>query len=144
MILTVAELALIGSAFVLGLRHGVDYDHIAAITDITSVQESSRKGIVLSSFYAVGHAIDVGVLGSFAVLLSFEDPGGFDRFMGRAVGLTLVILGLVVVYSLVTARNFKQPLSRGRLILNLYQAAKNKVLMIFRRTSLPSTSTPTY
>ena len=29
-------LALIGLGFALGLRHGIDWDHIAAITDITS------------------------------------------------------------------------------------------------------------
>lgn len=31
-----ASLAVIGGAFALGLRHGIDWDHIAAITDITS------------------------------------------------------------------------------------------------------------
>ena len=28
--------ALLGSALVLGIRHGIDWDHIAAIADITS------------------------------------------------------------------------------------------------------------
>lgn len=36
-------LALIVLGFVLGLRHGIDWDHIAAITDITSRQSETRK-----------------------------------------------------------------------------------------------------
>src|SRR3990170_1796666 len=30
------SLGVLGGAFALGLRHGIDWDHIAAITDITS------------------------------------------------------------------------------------------------------------
>ena len=36
---TTLHLALL-SAAVLGLRHGFDYDHIAAISDITSVEQT--------------------------------------------------------------------------------------------------------
>ena len=32
------------SAFFLGLRHGVDWDHIAAITDLSATQDSTRRG----------------------------------------------------------------------------------------------------
>ena len=39
----------IGSCALLGLRHGFDYDHLAAISDITAVQRTSRQGILLGS-----------------------------------------------------------------------------------------------
>ena len=35
------SLGVLGGAFALGLRHGIDWDHIAAITDITSTTASS-------------------------------------------------------------------------------------------------------
>src|SRR3990170_1906912 len=35
------SLGVLGGAFALGLRHGIDWDHIAAITDITSTTTSS-------------------------------------------------------------------------------------------------------
>ena len=38
------RLALI-SAAMLGFRHGLDYDHIAAITDISSVQSKARDAM---------------------------------------------------------------------------------------------------
>ncbi len=37
-----SDLLLIFSALVFGLRHGIDWDHIAAITDITASQETTR------------------------------------------------------------------------------------------------------
>src|SRR5260370_37349125 len=57
------KLALL-SAAVLGFRHGFDYDHIAAITDITSVQNTRMKSMQMGMVYALGHTMMVLVLGS--------------------------------------------------------------------------------
>jgi high-affinity nickel-transport protein len=48
------EITLISCA-VLGFRHGFDYDHIAAISDITSVQEKDRQacGSAFSTYSAM-------------------------------------------------------------------------------------------
>ena len=52
------------SAFLFGFRHGIDWDHIAAITDITSSQEDRRASVVFGTLYALGHALVVFVIGS--------------------------------------------------------------------------------
>jgi high-affinity nickel permease len=44
------------SCAVLGFRHGSDYDHIAAISDITSVQQKTSTAMRLGLLYALGHA----------------------------------------------------------------------------------------
>lgn len=126
MSLSTAELAVLGSAFVLGLRHGVDYDHIAAITDITSSQTSPRRGVLLSTFYAIGHGLVVLTLGAIAVALSLEVPEAVDSWMGRAVGITLVALGLFVLYTLVKTRGSVQRLpSRGAMLLKGLHALRH-------------------
>jgi len=56
------QLALLSCAL-LGLRHGFDYDHLAAISDITSVQRGWREGMRLGLLYALGHALTVALLG---------------------------------------------------------------------------------
>ena len=38
------SLGILGGAFALGLRHGIDWDHIAAITDITSTTAAAGSG----------------------------------------------------------------------------------------------------
>jgi len=93
------QLALL-SAAVLGFRHGFDYDHIAAISDITSVQTSRGRGMRLGLLYALGHAAMVAVLGSLVILFQLSLPRGMDRIAERLVGLTLLVLGVYVLGSL--------------------------------------------
>src|SRR5262245_43532589 len=93
------QLALLSAAF-LGFRHGFDYDHIAAISDITSVQTTGKKAMRLGLLYALGHAATVAVLGSLVMLFQLSLPPSIDRIAERLVGLTLVILGIYVLGSL--------------------------------------------
>jgi high-affinity nickel-transport protein len=92
----------LASAAILGFRHGFDYDHIAAISDITSVQTDRMRAMRLSLLYALGHAITVAALGSVVIFFQLSLPHGVDRIAERLVGLTLVILGAYVLGSLFT------------------------------------------
>ena len=94
----------VAATFFLGMRHGIDYDHIAAITDITSVQASRGRGMLLGLLYALGHGFVVATLGILAVALGVRLPEGADRLMERVVGLTLIALGGYVFYALVRHR----------------------------------------
>src|SRR5207249_5939724 len=84
------EVGLALTALGLGFRHGIDWDHIAALTDITGSQESGRRSMVLATMYALGHALVVLVLGVVAIALSAEIPHWLDEAMSRVVGFTLV------------------------------------------------------
>ncbi len=55
--LTTLHLALL-SAVVLGFKHGFDYDHIAAISDITSVEPSRAKGMRMGLVYVDRARVD--------------------------------------------------------------------------------------
>ena len=88
------------SAAILGFRHGFDYDHIAAISDITSVQTSRWRGMRLGLLYALGHAAMVAAMGSAVIIFQLSLPHGIDRIAERLVGLTLLILGVYVLGSL--------------------------------------------
>src|ERR1700756_5082300 len=89
-------LALLSTAL-LGFRHGFDYDHIAAITDITSVQSRPRDAMRYGLLYVAGHATTVAVLGTAAVAFRLALPAASDRWAERLVGLTLLLLGLYVL-----------------------------------------------
>jgi high-affinity nickel-transport protein len=142
----------------LGIRHGIDWDHIAAITDITSttaaasLAEAAHEGqhhsafghshfhggeqelrahdtgpgaatlapvmaarpglgwtrflsgqsdaIKLGTLYALGHGVVVIALGLAALAFGALLPEWLDPVMGRIVGVTLVALGLWVIYSI--------------------------------------------
>jgi high-affinity nickel permease len=85
------------SAAILGFRHGLDYDHIAAITDISSVQSRARDAMRYGLLYVVGHATTVALLGSAAVVFRIALPAASDRWAERLVGITLLLLGLYVL-----------------------------------------------
>src|SRR3984893_11882547 len=85
------------SAAVLGFRHGLDYDHIAAITDISSVQSKASDAMRYGLLYVAGHATTVALLGSLAVVFRLSLPAASDRWAERLVGITLVVLGLYVL-----------------------------------------------
>jgi high-affinity nickel permease len=110
---TSLQLALL-SAAILGFRHGFDYDHIAAITDITSVQTDRWRGMRLGLLYALGHAAMVAALGSAVIVFQLSLPHGVDRIAERLVGLTLLILGVYVLGSLLTGKSV--PRSRFHLM----------------------------
>jgi ABC-type nickel/cobalt efflux system permease component RcnA len=105
------------SALFLGLRHGVDWDHIAAITDLSVTQESPRRGLLLGLLYASGHGLVVLVIGSITIAAGRSLPDGIDEFMGRLVGVTLLLLGGYVLWSLWAHRDGFRMQSRWMLVI---------------------------
>ncbi|NNC92234.1 MAG: hypothetical protein HKN80_07045 [Acidimicrobiia bacterium] len=109
---------LIASAFFLGLRHGVDWDHLAAISDIAATQNSPRRGVVMSSLYVAGHAAIVLLIGTVAIVTGRNLPGWADTLMGMVVGWTLIILGVYVGYTLIRHRGTVPLRSRWMIVLS--------------------------
>lgn len=91
------RLAALSTAALLGFRHGLDYDHIAAITDLTSVQAKASDAMRAGLLYVAGHATTIFVLGAAAVAFRISLPAASDRWAERLVGLTLLILGIYVL-----------------------------------------------
>lgn len=100
------------SAAVLGFRHGLDYDHIAAITDISSVQSKARDAMRFGLLYVAGHATTVAILGSAAVVFRIALPPSSDRWAERLVGITLLVLGLYVLGTFFRPSSFRLSSSR--------------------------------
>lgn len=137
---TPLELALI-ACLSLGLRHGFDYDHLAAITDITSVQRGWREGMRLGLLYALGHALTVAVLGAGVIFLHLSLPAHLDAIGERLVGATLVVLAIYVLFTLWRSRRYlhagggHRHLNRSRIamLISGAQYANWRVRRIFDR-----------
>jgi high-affinity nickel-transport protein len=114
-------IGLVLTAFGFGFRHGIDWDHIAALTDITGSQEEGRRSMLLATMYALGHALVVFALGVAAIVLAERLPASVDGVMERVVGATLLLLGIYVVVALV--RQGRQFRMRSRWML-LFAAAR--------------------
>src|SRR5438093_309989 len=119
----IGGLSLLATGLLLGVRHGIDWDHIAAITDITSTttsveaaesQASSEpagarvtfrrleiRAMWLALLYAFGHAIVVFALGMLGLLIAAVG-GASSQGMGIAMLIAFTI-GLVISNSVVAA-----------------------------------------
>lgn len=93
-------LGLVLTAVLLGVRHGFDWDHIAAISDLTTSTTDRRRGFALSFIYSLGHAAVVFALGAAVIVFGSSIPDGLDEWAGRFAGVTLVGLGCWVVVGL--------------------------------------------
>src|ERR1039458_6736944 len=91
--------ALVSCTF-LGLQHGIDVDHVAAITDVTSIQRTPLDATRCGLLYAVGHAATVGLLGGGVITVKLAGPPEGSLWMERVIAMTLVLLGLYVCSSL--------------------------------------------
>ena len=129
---SVSSAGLLGTALVLGFRHGIDWDHLAAIADITGTvtAESSEKtgptsrvatgqrALFLATMYAAGHGAVVAALGALALAAGSMLPNWIDPIMERLVGMTLVVLGVWILFSaLHSARSGGRHTLRSRWML---------------------------
>jgi high-affinity nickel-transport protein len=102
------------TALVLGLRHGLDFDHIAAMLDMagTTVTESNAepkhfrfrellRTMKLPALYIFGHGLMTVILGVAALMFGAALPDWIDTLMERVVGITLLLLSLYLMFSLV-------------------------------------------
>jgi len=119
------------SAAVLGFRHGFDYDHIAAISDITSVEPSRGRAMRMGLIYVLGHAATVAALGAIVIFFQRSLPARIDGWSERAVGLTLVILGIYVLGTLFREKSSFKPRSRASLLIGAFRWAARKTRAIF-------------
>jgi high-affinity nickel-transport protein len=125
------------TAALLGFRHGFDYDHIAAITDVVSVQSTRRTAMKLGMTYALGHAVMVTLLGVVVIGFGINLPAGVDRWAERLVGFTLLLLGIYVLGTLVLKPGHL-PKSRYMLLRHGYE----RMLLAWRRTPSQRRSAP--
>lgn len=89
-------------ALLLGLRHGVDPDHVAAISDIATMKRSMRDTISQAFRYALGHALVVLAFVIVATAVGSSMPSWFAQVSSVLVGTTLILLGLWVLAGLFT------------------------------------------
>lgn len=114
-------------AYLLGLRHGIDWDHIAAITDVTGTSKGKKEGFRLGLFYIFGHATVIVTLGLLAVAIGINLPEWVDPFMEKFVGVTLVLLGAWLLLTIIKyGKNFKLK-SRWMLIMDGVEKISNYI-----------------
>lgn len=80
-------------AFVLGLRHASDPDHLVAVTALLARDDSDvRAAARIGAWWGFGHALTLVVIGIPLIVFKSALPGWLER--GAEIGVGLVILAL--------------------------------------------------
>ncbi|HZC57984.1 MAG TPA: HoxN/HupN/NixA family nickel/cobalt transporter [Xanthobacteraceae bacterium] len=113
---------LLGTAFlayVLGLRHAVDADHIATIDNVVrKLMQEGKRPVSVGLFFSLGHSLSIAVAVAAIATTAFALQGRFENF--RAIGSLIgtgasaFFLLAIAVINLVILRHVWQSFRRAR------------------------------
>jgi sulfite exporter TauE/SafE len=91
----VASLLLFG--LLLGVRHALEADHVAAVAAMASRARTLRDHIKLAGAWGVGHACALLTFGGLVLALGLSLPEAFTRALEGLAGIVLIALGIDVL-----------------------------------------------
>jgi hypothetical protein len=81
-------------ASLLGMRHALEPDHIAAVSTLVSDEQSSVRAAWLGVCWGIGHTLTLFVVGLGLVLVQSEIPAGLGNVFEIIVSVMLIGLGM--------------------------------------------------
>lgn len=85
-------------AFILGLRHASDPDHLVAVTSLVAADDGdARRAARLGAWWGVGHALCLVLIGLPLIAFKSELPAWLELAAERAVGVVIVVLAARVI-----------------------------------------------
>jgi nickel/cobalt transporter (NiCoT) family protein len=97
-------------AYVLGLRHAVDADHIATIDNVVrKLMQDGKRPLAVGLFFSLGHSLSIALAVAAIAAAAFALQGRFEAFksVGSIIGtgasafflLTIAAINLVILRS---------------------------------------------
>jgi high-affinity nickel permease len=85
-------------AFVLGLRHASDPDHLVAVTSLVAAERGdARSAARLGAWWGLGHAGTLLAVGLPLIFFKSHLPAAVESGAERAVGVVILLLALRVI-----------------------------------------------
>lgn len=79
--------------FLLGLRHALDADHLAAVSTVLAERPSFQASGLVGFWWGVGHTLTLMLVGAVVLVSGIHIPEPFALVAESGVGLLLVVLG---------------------------------------------------
>lgn len=87
-----------GIGSLLGMRHALEPDHLAAVSTLLSDERSSYRAALLGVCWGLGHTISLVVVGTVLIVLRAGMPARIADLFEVGVAMMLVGLGLRAIY----------------------------------------------
>jgi hypothetical protein len=93
--------SLVALGFVLGLRHALEADHLAAISTIVTERRSLLRSLVVGASWGLGHTLALLLASVGVLVLRYQVTDRMAHALELCVGVMLVLLGANVLRTLV-------------------------------------------
>lgn len=113
-------------AILIGFRHGMDSDHIAAIADMVGAENQRNRQLRMGITYALGHGSIVVIIGLLAIFVGARLPEEILSMMEFLVGFSLLLLGGFILVTLFRQRNHYEYQSRWQIVSGALAKLLNK------------------
>jgi ABC-type nickel/cobalt efflux system permease component RcnA len=91
--MSISMLSLLGLGFLLGLKHALDADHLAAISTMATEKRTLFGSSLIGAWWGIGHTLSLMIAGSLIILLHLEIGERTSKALELCVGVMLIILG---------------------------------------------------
>ncbi|MEM1264162.1 MAG: sulfite exporter TauE/SafE family protein [Pseudomonadota bacterium] len=87
--------------FLIGLRHALDADHVAAVASLVVSAKSVKSSLWQGAVWGVGHTLTLFTIGAFVVLSETSIAPQLSGLLEAAVGGMLILLGLDIARKMI-------------------------------------------
>jgi len=87
-----------GLGTVLGMRHALEPDHLAAVSTLMTGERSSAKAAWLGAWWGLGHTLTLFTAGALLVVLHAEMPAIVTQALEICVALLLIGFGMRAIH----------------------------------------------
>ena len=92
-------LVALGIAFVLGMRHASDPDHLVAVTSLVASDDADHRDAArMGAWWGLGHAMMLLAIGLPLIFLKSELPAWLESGAEKAVGVVILVLAARVIW----------------------------------------------
>ena len=100
--MTLVNTLLLG--FLIGLKHALEVDHVAAVASLASKTTSVREGLTLGASWGLGHTITLFIFSSIVLILDTVVSAQLALTLEFFVGCMLVFMGGAIIKEIVKKR----------------------------------------
>jgi ABC-type nickel/cobalt efflux system permease component RcnA len=90
--------------FLIGMRHALEADHVAAVASLATGSRGLGQSIRLGAAWGLGHSLTLLAVGSLVLASGNALPAGLAHWLEALVGAMLIVLGADVLRRVIRER----------------------------------------
>ncbi len=92
-------LTILGLGFLLGLRHALDADHVAAVSTLLSKRPHLKTSGFIGLCWGLGHTLMLMLIGIVVMVFQLQIPESWGEGLEMLVGVMLVAMGCSLAWT---------------------------------------------